>query len=199
MSNADLFERLADACWSRVTMFDDEAVEEQAARPDDLIQQLLELHPRAVDEVFGFLLARCGDVELAEDLTSEAFMEAVSAIERGILDSVSIGWLVVVARRRLIDHWRRQERQARHLRAIETDVDAHDPWEEHPDVGAVQEALSELAPRYRLVLALRYLDGFSVPEVAKHIGRSVHGAESLLQRARAALRVSYERGGDDAS
>jgi len=51
----------------------------------------------------------------------------------------------------------------------------------------------------RLALTLRYLDGLSVPEVAEHLGRSVHATETLLARARAALRRIYlkESHGDD--
>jgi RNA polymerase sigma-70 factor (ECF subfamily) len=52
-------------------------------------------------------------------------------------------------------------------------------------------------PQYRLVLTLRYLDELSVPEIAAHLDRSVHAAESLLARARGAFREAYgvEQGG----
>ena len=43
-----------------------------------------------------------------------------------------------------------------------------------------------------MALTLRYLDGLPVPEVAAHLGRSVHATETLLVRARAALRRVYE-------
>ena len=41
---------------------------------------------------------------------------------------------------------------------------------------------------------LRYLDGLSVPEVAEHLGRTVHATEALLVRARNAFRVALRRG-----
>jgi RNA polymerase sigma-70 factor (ECF subfamily) len=39
---------------------------------------------------------------------------------------------------------------------------------------------------------LRYLDGLPVPEVARHLDRTVHATEALLVRARAAFRRIYE-------
>jgi RNA polymerase sigma-70 factor (ECF subfamily) len=55
-------------------------------------------------------------------------------------------------------------------------------------------ALLQLSGPQRTALTLRYLDGLSVPEVAQHLDRSVHATETLLVRARAALRRVYEEG-----
>jgi RNA polymerase sigma-70 factor (ECF subfamily) len=47
-------------------------------------------------------------------------------------------------------------------------------------------------------LTLRYLDGLPVAEVADHMDRSLHATETLLVRARGALRRLYqEEYGDD--
>jgi RNA polymerase sigma-70 factor (ECF subfamily) len=79
------------------------------------------------------------------------------------------------------------------LSAVEHEQDTlEDPWEDVLDVEAAHAALSRLAVPQRLALTLRYLDGLSVPEVAEHLGRSVHATETLLVRARAALRRVYE-------
>ena len=43
-------------------------------------------------------------------------------------------------------------------------------------------------PTTALRSVLRYVDELSVPDVARELGRSVHATESLLVRARAALR-----------
>jgi hypothetical protein len=44
----------------------------------------------------------------------------------------------------------------------------------------------------RAALTLRYLDGLPVPDVARHLDRTVHATEALLVRARAAFRRIYE-------
>ena len=40
---------------------------------------LLELYDIALPQVYGYLLARCGSRNVAEDLTAETFLAAVSA------------------------------------------------------------------------------------------------------------------------
>ncbi|HEY6782263.1 MAG TPA: RNA polymerase sigma factor [Candidatus Dormibacteraeota bacterium] len=146
----------------------------------------------ALPQVYGYVLPRCGSVALAEDLTAETFVAAVAAVRQGQVHEVTVAWLVGVARHKLVDHWRRLERERRGLAAVERDhEDSDDPWEEVLDLQAAHAALSQLSMTQRSALTLRYLDGLSVPEVAQHVGRSVHATETLLVRARAALRRVY--------
>ena len=56
-------------------------------------------------------------------------------------------------------------------------------------------ALGRLSPDHRQVLVLRYLDGLPVGDVAERLGRSRVQVQSLLQRARNALRVELEAAG----
>jgi RNA polymerase sigma-70 factor (ECF subfamily) len=78
--------------------------------------QLLELYDDALPLVYGYLLARCGQPNLAEDLTAETFLAAVDAVRRPQPPSVHRGWLIGVARHKLVDHWRRVGRETAHLR-----------------------------------------------------------------------------------
>ena len=151
------------------------------------------LYRSALPEVYGFVLARCGSHELAEDLTADAFMSAVSAIRAGAVEAITTGWLVVVARRRLVDHWRRQEVEQRRLQLLPGAGDGlDDPWTGDLDPDTARTALSRLLPQHRAVLTLKYIDGLPVAEVADLVGRSLPATEGLLQRARAALRRAYE-------
>lgn len=57
-----------------------------------------------------------------------------------------------------------------------------------------RQVLDRLGAHHRAALTLRYLDGLSVPEVADHLGRTLHATEALLVRARTAFRARYEEG-----
>jgi RNA polymerase sigma-70 factor (ECF subfamily) len=140
--------------------------------------------------VYGYLLPRCGNVADAEDLTAETFMAAVAALARPEPPSVTVAWLIGVARHKLVDHWRRDERERRGLAAVGPDH-PNDPWEELLDTSAAYSALARLPGPQRAALALRYLDGLPVSEVADHLDRTLRGTETLLVRARAALRRIY--------
>jgi len=154
---------------------------------------LSSIYDIALPAVYGYLVRRCGSVELAEDLTSATFVAAASAVPRGTVGDVSVAWLVGVARHKLLDHWRRQALAERSLRLVDGGAaERVDPAQEIVDADAARAVLSSLSPDYRSVLTLRYLDDLSVPETADLIGRSVHATESLLVRARSAFRDVYE-------
>ena len=151
------------------------------------------VYRRALPQVYGYLLPRCGSAATAEDLTSETFMAAVAAARREDPPEISVAWLVGVARHKLVDHWRRAEREQRGLAVVgHESSDLDDPWEEQLDAAAAYAALSHLSAYQRAALTLRYLDGLPVQEVAGHLGRSLHATETLLVRARAALRRVYQ-------
>jgi len=158
------------------------------------------IYRRALPQVYGYLLPRCGSTVLAEDLTAETFMAAVAAVKHGRVGGaeVTVAWLVGVARHKLADHWRRAAREQRGLAEVAVlAAEADDPWDEHLDVQVAHAALARLPGPQRAALTLRYLDGLPVAEVAGYLGRSVHATETLLVRARSALRRIYREEGSD--
>jgi RNA polymerase sigma-70 factor (ECF subfamily) len=107
--------------------------------------------------------------------------------------------LITVARSRLIDHMRAQQRRERKLSMAWS---AAEPNERQglvaddttqADIGAATErALGELAEVERYALVLHHLDGLSIADVADSIGRSTRATESLLARARRKFRAAFE-------
>lgn len=161
------------------------------------VDDLVAIYGSALPQVYGYVLSRCGSVAAAEDITAEVFMAAVDGLERQAAPVPTVAWLVGIARHKLVDHWRRTEREQRNLAAaVGSTID--DPWPEVIHVDAVHTVLGRVSGPQRTALVLRYLDGLPVPEVAKCVGRSVHATETLLVRARSALRRIYlEEYGDD--
>jgi RNA polymerase sigma-70 factor (ECF subfamily) len=168
--------------------------------------------PRPVDEehfwqlfepsfrsVHRFLRQRC-DQATAEDLTQEVFLELARRFRRGDdVAALSTGWLITVARSRLIDHVRRQDRQQRKLRLAWSmnqrsaeQAEARDGFDAEADLGARTElALRTLSDTERCALLLHHLDGLSITEVATSLGRSPRATESLLARARRKFRAAF--------
>lgn len=159
---------------------------------------LLALYERALPVVYGYLVDRCGNRSTAEDLAAETFLAAVLALRRSSPTTVSVPWLIGVARHKLVDHWRREGRGERLVHAIGDTVRAsEDPWDAQVDAWAATSVLGGLVSDHRAALTLRYVDGLSVGEVAEILGRSLQATEALLVRAKAAYRrASQERGGD---
>lgn len=162
------------------------------ARADDE-QELLDLYDRALPEVYGYLRRRCRNRSIAEDLTTEVFLAAVESIQRRVVTDVTIAWLIGIARHKLVDHWRRAEREERNLRAVTSEpAPVDDRWEIQLDVLTARDVLGEMGGHHRAALTLRYVDDLPVPDVALALGRTVRATEALLVRARRAFRARYE-------
>lgn len=176
-------------------------VQGAGATTGDPGEALLALYDDALPRVYGYLLTRCGRVALAEDLCGQTFLAAVRAVRKEDSVPLSVAWLIGVARHKLVDHWRAQAREERKLALVEAGAgfDPTDPWDAHIDALRARDVLDQLSPHHRAALTLRYLDDLPVPDVARHLDRSVHATEGLLVRARGSFRRIYaaEEADDD--
>ena len=168
---------------------------DSGGQPADQGATLLGLYDDALPQVYGYLHRRCRDRSTAEDLTTEVFMAAVDSIHRSVVRDVTAAWLIGIARHKLVDHWRRVERDERRLTAIAGELDdGHDdPWDTQLDVMAARDVLGELGAHHRAALTLRYVDDLPVAQVAAELGRTTQATEALLVRARVAFRARYEQ------
>lgn len=138
-----------------------------------------------LDLVYGFAAARVGRT-VADAVVLDVFRSARHTFDRGEGEVLSRSWLLTRTRNRILAHWRlvaeevdpapAGETPARELR-IGTD------W--NPD--EVLDALDRLPGAERAVLALRYLEGRPVAEVAHMIDRPHATTQQLLEKARRAF------------
>jgi RNA polymerase sigma-70 factor (ECF subfamily) len=171
----------------------------QRARGDDLPDpraQLSGLFENEFDGVYRFCLARTGCRSLAEEAVSETFADAARMFASGRGAQVTHAWLLAVARNRVIDQWRTNER---HRRRIDRLRQAGSDPGLSPDVpgGRIDDqrvlaALNSLPERQRAALTMRYLDELSVDEVADTLQVGYRAAESLLARGRRGFIRAYE-------
>jgi len=165
----------------------------------DAERRLEQLFEENFDAVFAFCLIRGGSRPLAEEIVSDVFCDAVRTVTVDPGCELHRGWLIAVARRRLIDHWRSAERNRRRverlaqLRTPEHGLDAAKSTA--IDDERVMAALASLPERQRAVLMLRYLDELSVSEAADALKLSYRATESLLARGRRSFARSYKEGG----
>lgn len=155
---------------------------------------LAELYDLHVRDVYRFVYRRCQDAQLSEDITQETFLSVL----HGPLDSesITVGWLLTVARNKLFDTLRRQGRYEDKLRLVGSGEDVAHLVDVAEQI-RIEQALQKLSLDHRLVLTLHYIDGYTVPAIASNLGRSVKSVEGLVTRARRALRE--ELGDSDCS
>lgn len=152
-------------------------------------------YDRGLPTVYGYLFHRCGrNPELAEELTQQAFVEAVRSYGRFRGQADAITWVIGIARHKLLDHFRRAERDARRLAALSAREfgDAGRAESAPPTLpDDIDDALALLPALQRAVLVLHYMDQLSVREVAHSIGKTEAATASLLARGRDAFRQAY--------
>ena len=150
--------------------------------PTDAFETLYHQH---VQSVYRFALRCVSRKDLAEDLTSEAFL----ALFRNI-DSIDVSrlpaWLLTVVRNRARDHWRRKAVEERYAGELAAEGAAVEPplerWLlESPD----------LKPAHRTCLMLRYVYGMTRTEIADKTGLSEMQVKGYLQYGLEVLRRSY--------
>jgi RNA polymerase sigma-70 factor (ECF subfamily) len=159
---------------------------------------------RLLDEagpvVYGYVYARVGGNEqVAADIVQDTFVEAMRGADGFRGDAAVSTWLCAIASRRLARHYEAERRQTEARRGLQAvpPLEATTEIDEIADRDMVVRALGRLSTEHRQVLVLKYLDGFSVEQIADEIGRSRIQVQSLLQRARAGLKRELERAIDD--
>lgn len=154
-------------------------------RPDEA--QFLRLYQDTVRPLYAYVARRaCGDRELAEDVTQESWMRAVSSWAREGLPREPLAWLKTAAQRLLADHYRNASRRRLARVELELDAEALRPAT-NSAATLVQQGLAELRGPDAELIAAFHLDGASVRELATARACSEKAIEGRLRRARVAL------------
>ena len=146
------------------------------------------LYRQHVQAVFRFALSITRRKEVAEDLTSEAFLalhRELASIDQSQLPA----WLLTVVRNRARDLWRHQVVEERFVAETSTAVTPTAP----PDTSLEDWILAGagLKPVHRLCVMLRYVSGMTRAEIAKETGMSETQVKGHLQYALELLRKHH--------
>ncbi len=145
----------------------------------------------------------------AADVVQEAFLEAARRFPqfRGRTEAELLGWLRQILASKLVELLRRyfgaQRRDVRREQDLTAELDQSSQCLGNlvaPDSSPSQQAarreqavlladaLEQLPEHYREVIVLHHMEGLSLSEVARHMGRTPDGVEKLWARALARLR-----------
>jgi len=152
-----------------------------------------------VDAVFRYALKVAGNRELAEDITSEAFLELYrnwGSVDPGRLPA----WLFTVAKNRAVDYWRKSAVERRYVESApvpQTTVSAEPGLE----TWIMEEPA--LKPIHRVCLVMHFVHGMSRAEIGRRVGLSEVQVKGHLQYGLQLLRKAWnsvgasERHGDE--
>ena len=169
--------------------------------PDTIVRTLFDARSRLSAAIW--LVVR--DAHAAEDLFQNVSVKALTKNVEFEHEGQLLSWAHVTARREAID-WLRKHRRT----TVTLDVDLLDileaEWSARPPpsgvrVDALRDCLDETPADARRMLELRYFEGRSCEEVARHAGIGLDAVYQRLSRLHRALKFCIERrlsgGGDD--
>ncbi|MHB8573234.1 MAG: RNA polymerase sigma factor [Candidatus Dormibacteria bacterium] len=145
--------------------------------------------------VYRRVFQRVGNRPDAEDLTGEIFLATMGRIRFPVAAGQARAYLAATTRTVLADFWRRHYGAPPEASSIDVDEISAVASGEADDADSaqarVEALLAELPPRFRQVLELRFLRGYSVAEIAREMSVTPGNARLLQFRA---LRRAAELG-----
>ncbi len=146
--------------------------------------------------MYRYAFRLTGSIAMAEDLTQEAFLSALSNLNQLRSASAERSWLLSIVRR----HFLRWLRQKSHAAWAQTNVD-ESSWMDNQSLPCedqwincdwVNAALATLSPSSRTVLMMYYFEDLSYAEIAQQLQMPIGTVMSRLSRGRQQMRAALE-------
>jgi RNA polymerase sigma-70 factor, ECF subfamily len=161
----------------------------QRPRSDRAFERMYKRH---VGDVYRYALAVMRNPADAEDVTQTTFLNAYRAyVEKGNRPEKPQNWLIAIAHNVCRQRFRQSARRPSEV-SFEDDIADAVVDDDAPSGEDIRRALSHLAFNQRAALVMRELEGRSYAEISDILGLSTSAVETLIFRARRALREQLE-------
>jgi RNA polymerase sigma-70 factor, ECF subfamily len=149
---------------------------------------LAEIYDSYSPRLYRYAMRLLGDAGTAEECVAESFSRFLAALKNGQGPTQFLkSYLYRVSHNWITDYYRKKPLVDVNLDTDEIiDLDYREPFDDltrEDEIGQIRTALSLLTPEQRQVLVLRFLEGWSLEQVAKEMDRPVGAIKSLQHRA----------------
>ena len=153
---------------------------------------LEELYRKYYSGAVLYCLSLCGDLHLAQDIASDAFVKAYLSLPNQVPSFRY--WLLRVCKNLWIDHLRRRKRETspEALAHLPGGTDPEARYLQNERNAALWRAISELPPLDRELLTLHYFSGLSLQEAARLLGKTYSATRQQMVRLRHTLKSRME-------
>jgi RNA polymerase sigma-70 factor, ECF subfamily len=152
------------------------------------------LYRKHAGDVYRYALVVLRNEADAEDVTQTTFLNAYKAFERGERPRAPQNWLIAIAHNVCRQRFRQSQRRPNEVVFEEELAEATVLEDDAISAEDIRRALGHLAFNQRAALVMRELEGRSYQEIAEILELSVSAVETLIFRARRALREQLEEG-----
>ncbi|HSB00810.1 MAG TPA: sigma-70 family RNA polymerase sigma factor [Anaerolineales bacterium] len=156
-----------------------------------------QLYDAYMERIYRFVYFRVEDQQTAEDITSQVFLKAWSNLDRFSFNRTPyLAWLYTIAHNAVIDHYRTRKvsaalddvqlSQQDHAEVVENEIDLT------AEMKTIKEAMQTLTDEQQKVLTLKFIEGMSNTEIARHLGKREGAIRALQMRGLQALAKQLE-------
>ena len=158
---------------------------------------LVEIIREYKDGLIFYLRGFTDDILQAEELAEETFVRLVTKRSRFNHKCKFKTWLYTIARNIAVDHARRKARYVEITYAdcpdiVNEEANLEQAYIRQERSILLRRAIQKLKPEYRQILWLIYFEEFSNREAAVIMKRSTHSVETLVYRAKRALKQQLD-------
>ncbi len=161
-----------------------------------------ELYDKYYSQIFGYVLKRVANLEIAQDVTSETFLKALKNLWQFRWQNVPFScWLYRIANNEIVNYFRKHKSGWVSLEKIADPasssnphlelVEAQEELKKHRDFLMAQEKVSHLPAKYQEVITLRFFEKKQIKEIAQILSKKEGTIKSLLHRGLEKLRREF--------
>ena len=154
---------------------------------------LVEIIETYHDGLMLYLNSFVSNLSVAEELTEDTFLKLVLKKPRFSAKSSFKTWLYTIGRNLALDYLKRRKHPTISLEncpeLLDEEAKLERSYIRREDLRIVHKAMKRMKPEYRQVLWLIYFEDLSCRETAKILGKTTHNTETLVWRARNALKL----------
>jgi RNA polymerase sigma-70 factor (ECF subfamily) len=178
---------------------------ELVERAKNNAEAFVELYDQYYSQIFGYVLKRTANIEVAQDVTSEVFFKAFKNLRqfhwRGVPFS---SWLYRIATNEIANYFTKSKPWQFSLEEVSNSISFSDPstgteflqaeaeLRRHEDFLTLHENISKLQLKYQEVIILRFFEDKQLKEIGEILGKREGTVKSLLHRGLEKLRKLTE-------
>ncbi len=136
-----------------------------------------------------------GQADLAQEMTQEAMVKAFQKLHQFRGDASFATWLGRIVTTTCLGYLRKEKRRPEQIewqgQDFQVEPKGQQQLEDADQTRAIQEALTALTPKERLVLQMFYLDEMKVDEIHQQTGISKSNIKVLLHRGRKNFKMYF--------
>ncbi len=152
------------------------------------------LYQRHAPRIHRLVFRLCGDVELTDDLTQDAFVRAFERLDLFRGDSTFGTWLHRIAVNLTLNARRSEQRRSKWMAPMDESAPAPEPDHLDPDlVESLRTAIDALTDGQREVFVMHTFEGYTHVEIGQILGISEGTSKGRLFHARARLKQLLAR------